>query len=154
MPNFKPASALVLSLVCSVSRSAAQLPGTFTVTGSMSTPRVGHTATLLTNGKVLMAGGGQAADPVQPVPYPQRVLASAELYDPSSGTFTRTGDMTSPRIGHTATLLPDGRVLMAGGLNPSANAPNSAELYYPASGTFAPARDLIHGRRSHAPTSP
>ncbi len=152
MINFKPTSALVLSLVCSASRSAAQLPGTFTATGSMTTPRVNHTATLLTNGKVLMAGGGQAADPVQPFPVSWRVLASAELYDPSSGTFTRTGDMTSPRIGHTATLLPDGRVLMAGGLDPSANALISAELYDPASGTFAPAGNMIQARGYHAAT--
>src|SRR5258708_4167383 len=152
MPNFKPASALVLSLVCSVSRSAAQLPGAFTATGSMTTPRVGHTATLLTNGKVLIAGGGQATEPAQPFPYPQRVLASAELYDPATGSLTRTGDMTAHRIGHTATLLPDGRVLIAGGLDPNENALASAELYDPASGGFAPTGDMIQSRRYHAAT--
>src|SRR5258708_3483035 len=103
MIDFKTTSALVLCLVCSASRSAAQFPGAFTATGSMTTPRSIHTANLLTNGKVLIAGGYG----------PDAVLASAELYDPASGTFTRTGDMTTPRARHTATLLPDGRVLIA-----------------------------------------
>src|SRR5712691_1810735 len=80
MTNFKTTSALILSLVCSASRSAAQLPGAFTATGSMTTPRVGHTATLLTNGKVLMAGGGNAGEPVLLRP-PSGQVASAELYE-------------------------------------------------------------------------
>jgi len=149
MIQFKATAALLLSLVSWTSRAAAQLPGTFTATGSMTTPRVGHTATLLTNGKVLIAGGGQAADPVQPYPYPQRALASAELYDPSSGTFTRTGDMATPRIGHTATLLPDGRVLIAGGSTTVNDALASAEIYDPVSGTFAPTGQMIQGRAFH-----
>jgi hypothetical protein len=61
MTSFKTTSALVLSLVCSASRSAARLPGAFTATGSMTTPRAGHTSTLLRNGKVLIAGGSQIA---------------------------------------------------------------------------------------------
>ena len=99
----------------------AQSGGTFTVTGTMTMPRVGHTATLLNNGKVLIAGGDSDFILIGPAPYgaltPQSVLATAELYDPVSGTFARTGDMTAPRFGHTATLLPDGRVLIAGGKN-------------------------------------
>jgi hypothetical protein len=67
----------------------------------MTTPRSEHTATLLPNGKVLIAGGSGNS--------------SAELYDPSTGIFAATGSMTAARIGHAATLLPDGRVLMAGG---------------------------------------
>ena len=79
-------------LLCVVGISAhAQSPGTFTATGSMTTPRVGHTATLLPDGHVLITGGN-----------------SAELYDPSTGTFSPTGNMTTARSWHTATLLPTG----------------------------------------------
>ena len=75
MTNFKITSALVLSLVCSASRSITQPPGTFTATGNMTIRRASHTATLLSNGKVLIAGGyGPGFGD----------LASAELYDPAS----------------------------------------------------------------------
>jgi hypothetical protein len=115
----------------------AQPAGTFTATGSMATPRTFHTATLLTNGMVLIAGG--STDFTAPV-------VTAELYDPDKGTFTAAGNMTSPRMGHTATLLPDGRVLIAGGaviagqgLVPS----DSAEIYDPFTGIFSATGNLI-----------
>ena len=141
MTNFKITSALVLSLVCSASRSAAQSPGTFTATGNMTTPRFFHTATLLADGRVLIAGG----DMIEArAPGAFNTQSSAELYDPRTGTFTATGNMTTPRSGHTATLLPDGRVLIAGGGRTNANAGAladpalaSAELYDPGTGTFS-----------------
>jgi Kelch motif len=127
---------LLLGLAPHGAIALAQSPGTFTPTGAMTTPRSWHTATLLTNGKVLIAGGSLGFNP----------LATAELYDPDSGTFTPTGSMTTPRMAHSATLLPSGRVLMAGGsiiagqgIIPS----NSAEIYDPSTGTFTPTGNLI-----------
>ncbi len=109
--------------------------GTWTATGSLGTARDYHTATLLPNGKVLVAGGfGNSG-----------ILASAELYDPASGTWTATGSLGTARNGHTATLLPNGKVLVAGGDDMAASLA-SAELYDPASGTWMlPAASAPHG---------
>src|SRR2546421_55466 len=85
----------------------AAAPGTWSATGSLATPRDGHTATLLSNGKVLVAGGGTSTS----------FLASAELYDPVTGTWSATGSMATPRFRQTATLLSNGKVLVAGGEN-------------------------------------
>src|SRR5262249_28130741 len=70
----------------------AQSAGTFRVTSSMITPRTAHTATLLPNGKVLIAGGQTPRCCVPPT-----IFSSAELYDPATGTFMATGDMTTLR---------------------------------------------------------
>ena len=84
-------SRLVLLLASAVVSALAQSPGTFIPTNNMNTPRAAHTATLLLNGKVLIAGGmpGGFNNP----------LASAELYDPSTGVFTLTGAMTTLALG-------------------------------------------------------
>jgi len=88
--------------------------GAFVATGSMTVSRSGHTATLLPDGRVLIAGGVQDFGPgTVPIPLGPGVV-SAELYDPASGTFTPTGSMSEGRSGHTATLLVDGTVLVAG----------------------------------------
>ncbi len=79
--------------------------GTWHATGSLGTGRGMHTATLLPNGKVLVAGGGESVG----------ASASAELYDPATGTWHATGSLGTARLGHTATLLPNGKVLVAGG---------------------------------------
>jgi len=103
--------------------------GTWTRTGSMAATRFGHTATLLANGKVLVAGGAGMAPGATICCDP---LASAELYDPASGIWTATGTMTIPRVDQTAVLLPDGRALVLGGADAGA-----AEVYDPGSGTWA-----------------
>ena len=81
----------------------------------MTTARYGQTATLLADGRVLIVGGGLGTTDFGI----QDAHASAELYDPASGTFTATGSMYTPRGDHTATLLSDGRVLITGGSNDS-----------------------------------
>ena len=128
--------------------ASAQLPGTFTSTGSMITPRVQHSATLLPDGKVLIAGGLNFS--------PYSFLDSAELYDPSIGAFTPTGSMAVPRSAHTATLLPNGTVLIAGGEvtfpDGSASVRASAEIYNPSTGTFTSAGNMTTPRAGHTAT--
>jgi hypothetical protein len=129
-------------------------PGTgkFTAAGDMALARYGATATLLANGKVLVTGGcGTVAAPDGHLPR----LTSAELYDPSTGTFTATGSMNFPRILHTATLLNDGRVLIAGGTVDSGGggaASETAELYDVPSGAFTPTASMSSERANHTAT--
>ncbi len=99
--------------------------GIWNTTGSMSVPRIAHTATLLPNGKLLVAGGyGRFSCVISMrivmVGEPYILIAqlntdAAELYDPATGIWTTTGSMSVPRSAHTATLLPNGKVLVAGG---------------------------------------
>jgi uncharacterized protein YjdB len=111
--------------------------GTFTATGSMEYPRADQTATLLANGKVLIAGGlstspsGTSFGPGFSTP------ANEEIYDPTAGTFSPTGALINPRAIHTATLLGNGTVLIAGGGSPTGAILATSELYDPNLGTFA-----------------
>ena len=105
---------------------------TFTATSSMATARESHTATLLSGGKVLITGGHKGRRPSV------TIYSSAEIYDPTSGTFTAAGNMTRGRHKHDAIVLSDGRVLIAGGSDErdGRGAYVSAEVYNPVTGAF------------------
>jgi len=105
-----------------------------------------HTATLLRDGRVLILGGRSPKD---------SVYASAELYDPRSGTFSSAGSMAGGRQQHTATLLPDGRVLIAGGYwsdGQKGLSLSSTEIYDPATGSYSPLGSMGATRNGHAAT--
>jgi ferric-dicitrate binding protein FerR (iron transport regulator) len=112
---------------------------------NMNEPRAGHTATALLDGRVLIAGGS-------PRSFFRGALASTELYDPHARTFTSAGAMREARLGHRATLLADGRVLITGGQNESGTKLAGAELFDPATGAFTPAGSMASPRFDHAAT--
>jgi len=119
----------------------------FVATGTMVTARRFHTATLLNNGKVLIAGGEDNGS---------NAFNTGELYDPNTGLFTATaGNMTVARAGHTATLLGNGKVLITGGTSGGSSeaAVSSAELYDPATDMFtATTGSMTAARASHTAT--
>jgi N-acetylneuraminic acid mutarotase len=122
--------------------------GSWSLTGSLSVPRAFATATVLANGKVLVAGGGLFGinDPG---------LNTAELYDPAIGDWTSAGTMTAHRRIHTATLLADGRVLIASGMGGTFGNPvmlNGSDIYDPATGSWTPTGRLATGRVFHTAT--
>jgi hypothetical protein len=119
-------------------------PGTgiFTMTGAMATAREQHTATLLADGRVLIVGGTTSTGTGDLHP-----TATVEVYDPSTGSFSVTGSMAEARTFHTATLLPSGRVLVAGGGENS-----TAEVYDPATGSFSFTGGMEVGRSGHTAT--
>jgi len=119
------------------------VPG-FTLTGSLNTGRNGQTATLLNNGTVLVVGGYDMNG---------HALASAELYNPSTGTFAATGSLNIARTNDSATLLDNGSVLIVGGFDSNGNLLSSAETYSPATGVFTlTAGTLAAARANHTAT--
>ena len=119
----------------------------FTSTGAMSATRVFHTTTLLSDGKVLIAGGDDRSATA-----PTTTFATAEIFDPSTGVFTLTGNMVNARSGHTATLLTNGKVLLAGGNGGNGDFPLAAELFDPATGEFTATGDMTEERVLHTAT--
>jgi len=120
---------------------------TWSKAGSLPTPSWGHTATLLQNGKVLVVGGS-AAGGVHP-----GSTSRAELYDPKTNTWSAAANMRTPRSFHTATLLPDGRVLVVGGLQAFTDVTQtvlaSVEVYDPATDAWSPVPPLAAARAKH-----
>ncbi len=114
--------------------------GKWSTTGAMRAARMSTTATLLPNGKVLIAGGQTAANDA---------LSSSELYDPIAKTFSLTGKLITARSGHTATLLGSGLVLMAGGENVNGVSIAKSELYNPATAAFAATANMPATRQEH-----
>jgi len=126
--------------------------GAWTPTGSMAAVRAGHTATLLADGRVLATCGDQPpasstspfTDGVTGVP------GSAEIYDPASGKWSITGSMATYRYGCTATRLPNGKVMVTGGLDSSGSAPTgSTEVYDPVSGKWSTTGSMATPRHGH-----
>ncbi|MBF6558407.1 MAG: hypothetical protein IVW52_20115 [Acidimicrobiales bacterium] len=139
---------------CGVSKvvapSSGSLPGAtrvyegvFVPTGSLTVARTHHSATLLADGRVLIAGGDDARG---------NAIAMAELYDPRTGTFSPTGNLTVSRDAHTATLLADGRVLIAGGWVGNSIRTDTAELYDPRTGMFSKTGSMTRYRDEHTAT--
>jgi hypothetical protein len=123
--------------------------GTWAYTGTMPTARQFHTATLLNNGQVLVAGGCQPAAACEADD--ANALFTAELYNPSTGTWTPTGNMPSGRFGHTATLLANGEVLVTGGYSTnSIRILKSALLYNPSTGTWSDTGNMTAARIYHS----
>lgn len=114
----------------------------FATAAPMASARVGHTATLLSDGSVLVAGGTSGANP------------SAELYIPASSSFISTsGAMVYPRSGHSAALLPNGWVLVVGGGDGHGNFFKTAELFNPVTRSFSATGDLNQARTGATATS-
>jgi hypothetical protein len=119
--------------------------GSIATVGPMVHSRYGHTATLLSDGRVLIVGGDVS---IGPNPASN---ASTELFDPSTGSFSETGSLNHARMYHRATLLADGRVLITGGVEAGSNT-LAAELFDPANESFTSVGSLHAGRTDHSAT--
>jgi galactose oxidase-like protein/Kelch motif protein len=139
--SFLKVVVLVFAAQLLVTPCRGQDTARFVATWPMKMSRSQHTATLLTDGRVLLAGG-TIGD------WASTVTRTTEIFDPATGTFSAGPDMLEGRRMHSATLLADGRVLITGGFN-GRDALSSAELYDPSSGRFFRTGDMIVGRGWH-----
>jgi large repetitive protein len=138
------AQSTCITIVCSGGTGGIYVPPPWSFTGSMSTPRSHYTATLLNNGKVLVAGGIVDTSGTS--------TSSAELFDLSTGTWTPTGSMSVVRSDHTATLLANGKVLVAGGGNENVNSFPNAEIYDPLTGHWSNTGSMTRAHVFHTAT--
>src|SRR5437867_3074028 len=135
---------LLAAALLFATRLWAQEPGTWVPMADLNQARGGHTATLLANGSVLIAGGKDVAG--QP-------LASAEIYDPATGRYALlTSPLPTPVWGHTATRLNDGTILIAGGNGNDGQPVAAAQLFDPAAGTFIRVGSMSTPRSQHTST--
>lgn len=118
--------------------------GNWVPAGLFGMPRYFPTASLLQDGRVLVAGGNGGGGTV--------FYGDADIYEPTLGTWTPATPMLSPRTGHTATVLPDGRVLVVGGDISRSSATSTAELYNPATNTWTATSSMARARRFHTAT--
>ena|ERR1022692_862716 len=152
MQSFKMIRTLILSgvfitglLGSTAVNALAAAAGSFALTGSLKTARYGHTATLLSSGEVLVTGGLGANGIYAP-------LASAEIYNPATGKWTVTGSMSVGRTSFTATLLPNGEVLVAGGSTYAATCFAIAEFYNPSTRRWTVTGSMTQPRCLHMAT--
>jgi hypothetical protein len=117
-------------------------PGTFEIVANMSEGRHGHTATLLADGTVLVAGGETGS--MQSGGF--YLVDSAERFYPKTNTFVPVGSMGTERVAHTAVRLQDGRVLVLGGVDRTRPSPASAEIFDPATNQFTPVGAMTEPR--------
>ena len=143
-PHTSRCTALLAALVLVqgfISRAdAPRVPsGTWAPTGGMSSTRTGAAATLLADGRVLMAGGEDADGP----------SATAELYDGDAQVFSPAASMGMARTRAAAVVLGDGRVLVTGGLAPGGDATSAAEIYDPGTDSWSAVGDMAEARSGH-----
>ena len=157
LPLSSPPSALqVHAATRPLQAHAIPLTGSWKPTGSMLTARLGDTATLLATGpnagKVLVVGGFTTSSNNFPDGNPSSIVSTAEIYDPTSGTWSATSSLSAPRADQTATLLNNGQVLIAGGESNLGTVLNTAELYNPVTGTWSATGNMTSAREFHTAT--
>ena len=124
----------------------------WTTAGSMAESRAGHTASLLSDGRILVAGGRLAGTDSSGKAV-AKYRATAEIYNPSEDAWSSVKAMSVPRWNHSATVLPDGTVLVAGGLNEDGLI-NSSEAYDPTTDEWVQKGEMEHARTGHVALSP